>query len=329
MRNGLMGNHVELLNSAVQTQIAKHLFLVCNYQPVPMAAPHASTRFLIRIQELYKVVADCGDLVRKMKKILPKHVLEKHKNLEAMLEEELEPKVKLVELLRFVVDHNNAEENGYEQQQQLQQYEIWVKKQISKPQPETEEDYEVLDSALEVLSDELCAVIHRVIVYIGEMQYADKSSIIRKWEWQILDWYARPFGNLYYGFLAMTYFSKARSRDGKFEFVDDAQRTVCVEEWVSRMLRHELQTKIDGTKAAIEVCGPIPVLLEQLETEQAELEGLEAEIQKEKGDRRYFLNRLPEWLRETMRECHCSMLPQELIDEDIKRRFESVPTADF
>ncbi len=323
MKKGLFGERVELLNRAVQKEIAPHLFLVCNYRALPAPTIHADARFLAWIQEMYKVTVDCGDLVRNLEHIVPKWLCGKLPELRELVEGKIAAQVQTVKMLRAMIDHNNDIMGGAEQQANIKQYESWMQLRIKKTVPETEQDYEALSRYMQEFAEELYNNLTELIKMISALAQKDKEIVIQKWEEQILRWYTRPYGNVYYGHLALDYISRVQSQEGReFKYSSSKEMNRYLDRWVEALLFGEQLVLIRALEAAIDEFGPRPELVGKLESTKQELD---EEITKRGGVQKAFLKQLPTQLRETLKMHKCSMLPQELITLDIERCFGAVP----
>lgn len=171
------------LNDLVCTQIANHLFLFCNYEP---AIPNALTmdgQYFLGVQNLYRLYIDCSCILPKqnmMKKWLDLDSYQKYHTLKST-----------IQLLRSCIDHNNSSQNGRREANRLGKYGQWLYCIIQKDTPVDQKDYQLLVNELQRLSKQMADLVKQVICKIHSADPHQKDEWIQEWEDETIQWYSQ------------------------------------------------------------------------------------------------------------------------------------------
>ena len=168
------------LNRLVQSQLASHLFLCCNYNPLKVSGLSEDGKFFPAITNLYRIVSDCSCIVKRLNKfsypVADREVLK-----------ELKRSVEFIDMLRSVVTHNNSRYNGRREAEKIDDYHCWIQKILGKQEPDCPNDYAALLAELNLIGDKVYSLLEKCI--ISASTHAHKEEIIKEWESFILDWY--------------------------------------------------------------------------------------------------------------------------------------------
>lgn len=312
------------LNRLVQDNLGKHLFLTCYYEPTIGTYLSWDAKYLIAVQNLYKFAMDSGCIIKDLYGMIPSA----HKSEYQFLRESCAT----IDLLRAVVDHNQSAQNDFFDSERIYRYREWVFEVLQKEEASKTEDYQRMYEALEKLALTLCQMLEKAICYLG--QSPQKDSIIDEWERKILAWYARK-REIYLGQLASIYDSnvaagrKSEIRKKKqYQF----QMRGKLDRWIERSYLERLRDDIEKKKAVM------PYVAKQsrdkcrrmIEEKEEQLASVEEAINNRKGATNYLFDCcLKQDLQELMKSYTGSMLPSELLQADIQRRFDRITADDF
>lgn len=166
----------EEITELVQTKIAPHLFLTCNYTPSPYLLLNEDAKFVVGILNLYKFTID-GSIIDKIPGIMDA-AMSSTLNKKMFLE-----KIALVRALRTVFCHNESEISGNDDDIKI--VDAWMRKR-----PQTDDDYKLLNQHLQKLASEVVAAIYQ---FIGDASMSkQKKALVNKWEEVIKSFYRRP-----------------------------------------------------------------------------------------------------------------------------------------
>lgn len=166
----------EKINQLIQTKIASHLFLTCNYAPSPYLVQSEDAKFVVGILNLYKFVID-GSIIDKIPYIIDANMgIIFNKN-------EFKDKIDVVKALRTVYCHNESEISGNDHD--IKVVNAWMK-QI----PKTVDDYGVLNQQLQRLASDIIAVLYQFVEDASRVK--QKAVLIENWENIISRFYQRP-----------------------------------------------------------------------------------------------------------------------------------------
>ena len=171
------------LNHLVCTQIAGHLFLFCNYEPAIPSALAMDGKYFLGVQNLYRLYIDCSC-------ILPKQNMMKLWLDAASYQKYLAVKHK-IQMLRSCIDHNNSSQNGCREQKRLEEYAQWLYCTIQKSTPSDQRDYQLLVDALRHLSQQMCDLAKEAIEKIHSASASQKAAWIQQWEDETIRWYSQ------------------------------------------------------------------------------------------------------------------------------------------
>lgn len=164
------------INHLIQTKIAPHLFLSCNYAPSPYFIQSEDAKFIVGILNLYKFTVD-GSIIDKIPNIMDRTMGS------TLNKKEFTEKIDLVKALRTVYSHNESEISGNDDD--IKRVNAWMQKT-----PQTINDYRVLNQQLQKLASDIVAVLYQ---FIEEASISkQKDLLIENWENIIKNFYQRP-----------------------------------------------------------------------------------------------------------------------------------------
>lgn len=214
----------ERINQLIQTQIAPHLFLVCNYAPSPYLVEGEDAKFVVGILNLYKFVVD-GSIIDKIPNIMDstmRNIINKKVFME---------KINLVKALRTVYCHNESEISGNDDD--VKKVNAWIQKI-----PQTIDDYRVLNQQLQKLASDIVIILHQFIKEASRTK--QKAVLIENWEDTIRKFYQRPnTKNILVGQLKKFY--SARKGISSMENPDIRDMASCVKKYYIGEFERELE----------------------------------------------------------------------------------------
>lgn len=169
----------EDLNRMIQSQIAPHLFLICNYNPNAFTILSEDARFIQGIANLYKFAIDVS-IIKKIKIIdqeLGSTIRVKHKS--SLLE--LNRNLNIIGTLRTFAFHNNDHSDT------IDKTEKWIINTIHKKEFETSDDYTIAFRELERIGDKIYKEVVEILKYMDK-EYTRKE-LIEAFQKQILLFY--------------------------------------------------------------------------------------------------------------------------------------------
>ena len=186
----------EVLNTEVASDISKHLFLVCNYNPNSIEVFSTDAKFTVGVLNMYSFLIDasiCAGLI----KIANKYSLKSLSKLVDIVDE--------ICSLRTFLAHNEDYRNGTEDDRI--KAERWFSNTIGKKVPESVGDYEKPLSKLVQYGNETFDALQ---IFIQEVaKHRRVNDIIADWEEEIISFYKKPIRkNIFMGNLKMSF--KAR-----------------------------------------------------------------------------------------------------------------------
>lgn len=163
------------INQLIQTKIAPHLFLACNYTPSPYLIQSEDAKFVVGILNLYKFAVD-GSIIDKIPNIMDA-AMGSTINKRAFMK-----KINLVKALRTVYCHNESEISGNDDD--VKMVDVWMQKT-----PQNINDYRVLNQQLQKLASDIVALSYQFIEDASRTK--QKVALIEKWEDIIKNFYRR------------------------------------------------------------------------------------------------------------------------------------------
>lgn len=310
-------SQAEDLNRMVREKIDRRLFLTCNYAPTEAAALHADARFYLWIQDLYKFAVDASCIIGNLYYFVPAD----RKNLFARFRDQIND----IRTLRAVIAHNNSKDAGFFTQQQLDAYKDLLCGALGKVQPETEEDFTLLCGWLEKRADRLLADLEEFVRVVAAS--CEREEIARRWETAILDWYSKK-QDIYLGWLADVYLANTVAAGGmnRTHFYNIRKK---LDSWIENALFADLDRMMQSCDYIIK---EYPASAERARAKKEEHRRARDRRRENMGNlscRDYFFRNLPRQLQETLEDYTGGILPQELLKEDIRRRFSGVEAQDF
>lgn len=332
MENSILWSSEESvrLNKKIQDNIAKHLFLICNYEVGPLQQVISEdAKYLTAVLNLYKFLID-SSIINKLDSLRKGHseIYYEHRKLRKIID--------IAKVLRTVYAHNESEESGNDYD--LDVYNNWVKSIIGKTEITTSGQYEKLRLELEAKADEAVSILND---FIDSAQKAvDQSSLIKEWENLILRFYSTGNSdNIVKGQLKRAY---------KAQWVTDghAPRDITnrdVAEWIKKMYYHDEQKEIDKFQNIIELSRKTPLSSKVMAQIQAKITENEHKIRAKKSVIKeieadidnniylyldYYIKKFPERLRKAVKTKNAdeygTLLPQDIVQYIINEDFDGV-----
>ncbi len=319
------------LNKKIQDNIAKHLFLICNYEVGPLQQVISEdAKYLTAVLNLYKVLID-SSIINRLDSLRREHS-EIHYDYR-----KLRKIIDTAKALRTVCAHNESGESGNDQD--LDVYNGWIKSIIGKTEISTFAEYEKLRLELETKADEAVRILNDFID--SAQNAADQSGLIEEWENLILKFYSTGNSdNIVKGQLKRAY---------KAQWVIDghASRDITnrdVAEWIKKMYYRDEQKEIDKFQNIIEFSRKTPLsskVLVQIQAKIAENENkikakksaIEKEMEADIDNNiylylDYYIKKFPEKLSKTVKtksaDEYGTLLPQDIVQYMINEDFDGV-----
>ena len=335
------------LNRMVQEKIHGTLFVFCNYMPTVSHGYSEDMKYSIGIQDLYKFAVDSNWLLGQYRKILPESQLWQFNRMRNTIED--------IRTLRSVFDHNTNPVNGQMEKDRLDWYYRWVRTVTGKNEPETPNDFKLLNQKLTAMANDLIQYVKKLITCISEQP--NRTEVIRIWTDQTLHWYCNNTKTeIYKGQLEAAYVANANCTYQPWELWRK------VKKWIHKALFYPIQTQIEeldeqiqGLDDMLQARNPrFNSLREQLP--ESKWNTMQMRFQKQRDDYQhkkdeaqcekvaleeqigdnyvaYFFNNLESQLRKTIERldadgCAYTLLPQDLMQEDIEYVFGGVPSPE-
>lgn len=307
------------LNKMVREKIDKALFLICNYAPTEAPAPHADAKFYLGIQDLYKFTVDTSCIIGNLCYYVPGDKKSMFSNFRKQIGD--------IKVLRTVIDHNiDSEYGGFFVREQLESYTNLLHTVLGKLQPEREDDFQLLYDNLETRAAHLLTDLESFINTVAIS--CDKEVIAENWKQAILDWYCKK-QDIYMGQLADTYLANMATEGVVVESIRGYQLRQKLDGWIENALFADLDRKIESCDFII---SEHPEYAARAVAEKEKHLQVREQRCIQIGNlscRDYFFKNLNRQLQETMRTYSGGLLPQELLQADIKRVFSGVGAEDF
>lgn len=339
------------LNQKVQQEINPHLFLFCNYEPTTSYAISEDGCFFIAIQDLYKFGVDSNCILSAYRKFVPPNDLRRFNRLRDILD--------IINMLRAVIDHNQSVQNGKIEQEHLEAYNAWVESTLHKPTPETQQDFAILKQSLVAIAKEFVQLTEAFIDCVKSNP--NVANVVKEWTDRTLYWYCNNTKTeIYKGQLMNAYIANAKAAGIEIRNIRTLGRKIGA--WIEMALYYpydkeiqELEGSIssaenmlNGSNAMFEALRPkmSPDELQKFEDglrqSLAENKARCAEVMQERAELEiriggkhidFFFRNLEEQLRSTIKKLndsgqHYTLLPQDLIQEDIELFFGNVPSPE-
>lgn len=298
----------EKLNQLVREKIADHLFLICHYNPYSNVFAE-DAKFIAGCLNLYKAAVDCSCVIRRM---------EKAEWLSGTFQSDaraLRDCMIQVQMLRAALAHNQADETDSRAEQVYCQ---WVRNILKKDYPGSQEDYALLLHELELLGNRLYTVLETYIQHLAS--YQDHSRIIRKWEQETFRWYFKKtdiFRNQLYSYCAAK--NPDDTKTIPYRVAEEIQEYYTKEK--SLEMYEGLLSAGFGTGTA---------LVEKVDQMRKAKEAAYAKVDVRRAPFCFldmFFDELPEILSAELPKLwdrdHCSLMPEELLQRQIKEMLDN------
>lgn len=301
---------VKQLNDRVRDEIDERLFLTMNFK-LPLDKPlSASGKYQQYVQILYRFAIDASCVITRAYNYVRQYLsAPEQAKLGHLRNGDVSTPIGCAQLVRTILDHNVSDQNGLFEQEQERVYRQWVADALDdgKDMPETEEDYDRLCVVLEAMAELLVDALNEFITAITKLSPQDKQSIVNRWIEDTLKWYAKgdTRRDIYLGQMALLYEADAGAQSlRRGGILDKYTARTAMENWLrSYYLAQpdcpaELANKIRTTAPNRDKCATLA----------------------------YFGAGYERRLRETLdNHFALSLLPQDLMQQDIADRLEPVP----
>ena len=216
----------ENVNKRVQTKIAKHLFIFCNYNPDSLKVFGEDSKFLVASLNSYKLLIDCS--VMKHLKQAAKQCSIKYDFIS------YDTIISTVSNIRTNLGHNMNDLNGDEDS--ILQFRNWLQKATGKHVIQNGDDYSKALFELDRLTQEAIRIINEFIDNVSVSP--NKTKFIKKWEEGIVRYYCKGNHDIIRNQLRLSYksvsYSDVRLSGSRF---NTETRPIDVAIWVkTRML---------------------------------------------------------------------------------------------
>ena len=338
----LTAKHGEDLNQLVQKLIDPRLFLLCNYEPTIGHAISEDGRYLLNIQDLYKFAIDSCPVIKRYYDFVSGVWPDSRKW------ESLQGKI---QAFRTVFAHNTSEKDGLLSAETMDAYMIWVRAAIGKLEPETLDDYGLLNKKLSEMAEELRCCFESFIRCVA--QQPDRRKVVDTWIQNTLYWYTHNTKvDIYKGCLIQTYTAKAAEAHMDISHPSFNQyRAQNVREWIACLKIFHIEERIRELEKGIaakedliagkKLLAPLPPAIiakcrlevegmkKERSTQQRELDSMQDKKVKKDTEQKFYSN-LQNQLLQTKdyldkEGIEYTLLPQDFLQEDIKRVFCKVP----
>lgn len=319
------------LNKKIQDNIAKHLFLTCNYEIGPLQQVISEdAKYVTAVLNLYKFLID-SSIINRLDLLREGHseICYEYRKLKKIID--------TASALRTVCAHNESERSGNDYD--LAVYNDWVKSILGKTEISTFAQYEKLRLELEEKADEAVRIVNDFID--SAQKAADQDSLIKEWEKLILRFYSTGnSGNIVKGQLKRAY--KAQWVTGGHDPRDITNRDVA--EWIKKMYYRDEQKEIDKFQNIIDFSHKTPLSNKVLVQIKAKIEDNKNKIREKKSDiekeigadidnnvylyLEYYIKKFPGKLNKAIETKNAdeygTLLPQDIVQYMINEDFDGV-----
>lgn len=311
------------LNNEVQGKIAKHLFLLCNYNIESLKAFSEDARFFQAALNMYKFIVDagiCGNL-----KTLGRG------NKVQWNDRRFNEISDIIVAIRTTLCHNVDELNGTDEDK-IKAIE-WLQRVIGKKEITCASDYEVATNELISYGAECVSILEDFICKAALV--VDVQKLIREWEEIILNFYRRGNSkNIFEAQLIMAYYAKSGGGRKPLKSI--------VADWVKKMINMNEISTIDSMSQALEIRGlPNKTLIsikEKIKDAEEEIRKREQKIILELRTTKtelnsydymdYYIRTIPKKISDKLYAGNVdSLLPQDIVQQIIFSDFKDIPTV--
>lgn len=311
----------EKLNEKVRDTLAKHLFLLCNYNPDAIAIFSEDARFMQASLNMYKFLVDAGICVN-LRSIGKKHnIYYDYVGLDDI--------IKKISSIRTTLGHNLDEHNGTEKDKEAVSQ--WFLSVVGKKQLTNVEEYKKAVEEIEKYGEKSVTILTDFIESAGKSK--DKETIIEEWEELILNFYRRPNNkNIFEGQLILAY----QARLGKVQY----SSKVNVASWVEKMLFYKEQSQISTLEEIMRkgsfTSSDLKKISDRIDENERTVDEKKSEVasfKKKSVDTLkmydyldFYINILPDKIKEKLSLGKVqSLLPQDIVQQIIEEDFDGVP----
>lgn len=340
------------LNRKVQEAIDPKLFLFCNFEPTVSWFLSPDAQYLISIQDLYKFAVDSSCIIKCYRDFLDRSQWKNYDRLHGICDQ--------INTLRAVVDHNQSDQNGWIEQNRLDGYTEWIRKTVGKEKPTEPKDFDLLNQKLFAIAKELIQLLEKFVDCVGRS--CKKEEQVQLWINKTLRWYtSNTKTEIYKGQLINAYVANA-NRPTSRDLYDPKHINRKIRKWVEAALCYPFDKKLKELSDSIKNCHnaldedspmyqkikeKVPEdkfngLIQQFQRNLKQYEHDEILLKEELNALEnmvyhncweYFFSNLENQLRSTMARLDAdstpyTLLPQDLLQEDIRIYFGCVPSPE-
>lgn len=308
------------LNARVQEEIDPRLFLTANFKLPADVPPSPDGKYYQYVQTLYRFAIDTSAIIRRaygsfvINNRIPEDKRPKSQCLsnadgrfDDLRSDDIERPLGCIQVVRACIDHNVSEDNGAFEKDEEDNYKKWLIGALDdgKEKPEDRDDYDRLCVVLELMADRLVDALSGLITAIAALDPAEKQEVVKYWIDATLEWYgnSQTRHDFYLGQMAQFYEADAiaRRRSGG---LDKRRLRTSLEIWLRNYFEQQsacpqdLRDRITSTSPEKDKC----------------------------ATKAFFGNGYTARLKETLEAyTGLSMLPQDLMQQDIADRLEEIP----
>ena len=351
----ISADEAQRLNLLFQQKVDPRLFLFCNYEPTIPRPISEDGAFYVNVQDLYKFAIDSGCIAKGYSRYLADNHDPNFRSMGEILEQ--------IKTLRSIVDHNQNEINGKNDKEMLSGYHRWMIEVIGKDFPESTQDFQSINRKLKSMATSLLSYLEKFVNAVGSAP--NKQALVNQMIDHIMYWYSNNTQtHIYEGQLQDAYLYRASAAGKSYVSRKPARvlRTK-VGKWIEAaqlfvytQKQDELTRQKTGIQGSFSQVGapnnPFSSLIseedrkklltnlnQQLEKCEQEIEENEKKLDacRTKIDGKpyaYLFKILPSQLKETMDRLDkqgvpYTLLPQDLMQEDIEYRFAGVASPEY
>lgn len=233
-------------------------------------------------------------------------------------------------MLRGYLAHNNSEKNGRREEMREAEYRNWVNEVIGKQKPATEKDYEALMAKLLEMGEKLYTAIERIIYVVETAPPYTKEKWIGQWEDFTIQWYCGKeikqdiflgeLENMYIAFRGDLPQNLGASRRFSYQIAGWCKR-FCAQ------YRDMLENVLENWPQEEQPKG-IQEKMEVFKRQLSEIQACDKEFDKSRNFngavfkyQKCLFVILRDMLPDTLHEKKCTMLPDDLLQEQIQILF--------
>lgn len=308
------------LNKETQSKIAKHLFLLCNYNVDSFRVFSEDARFFQAALNMYKFIVDAGICANL--KVLGKE------NKVSWNDKRFKEISDIVVAIRTTLCHNVDGLNGTDEDKERAKK--WLQKVIGKDEIISASDYTAATNKLIEYGSECVSILDQFVS--NASSNVNVQNIIHDWEKIIISFYQR--GNskkILEAQLMMAYYAKIGGGHKPNRFM--------VAEWVKKMINADEISQINSMNEALRIKGlpnsSLILINERIENCKENIKKREKEILRVLGLNKpepnsfdymdYYIKTIPQRIDNELSSGNVtSLLPQDVVQQIIVCDFQNI-----